>query len=339
VNDTVERVTLYPLAGLTGDWEDEPFDHSKLPAMITPDVTVENVARMFRTDTWDFFEKEMSKRDMEVLRRINSGIVHRYLSTRYGTSEPEQNSIQVVHNVAACLRLIRPMRQYALVINGALEPDGTIQIQSFDHPVHLMDVPQIQKGFLLRNRDVTELQSIASSFLTALAGEYWKFRMPLSLYEAGHFQDRFWKSRFIVWSSAIEAIFTSHTRDREHSGSKVAKARIKWFLGANTKIYAPGDVPSFAPQPEPTIDSVLDDLYEVRNCIAHGDRVPDKFFAQAASWGENTNRLQTLEEAASFTVRASLLKILKQGLLNHFKGGAESQAYFTAYNLVRSRLP
>ena len=339
MNDTVGRVTLYPLAGLTGDWEDEPFDQAQLPAMITPDVTVENVATMFKTDTWNFFEKEMSKRDMEVLRRINIAIVHRYLSTRYGTSGPEQDSIQVVHNVAACLRLIRPMRQYALVINGALEPDGTIQIQSFDHPVHLMDVPQIQKGFLLRNRDVTDLQSIASSFLTAMAGQYWKFRMPLSLYEAGHFQDRFWKSRFIVWSSAIEAIFTSQTRDREHSGSKVAKARIRWFLGANTKIYAPGDVPSIAPQPEPTIDSVLDDLYEVRNCIAHGNRVPDKFFVQAASWGENTNRLQTLEEAASFIVRASLLKILKQGLLNHFKGGSESQAYFTAHNLVRSRLP
>jgi hypothetical protein len=339
VNDLMPRVTLYPLAGLAAPWEDEPFDESQLPATIVSGVTVENVAAMFKDDTWDFFETEIGKRDMEVLRRIKCAIVHRYPSAEFGSGEAEQQSVQLIHNIAACLRLIRPMRQYALVINGPLQSDGTIQVQSFDHPIHLMEIPEIQKGFLLRNRDVAELQSVSTAFLDAMAGEYWKFRMPVSLYEAGHFQDRFWKSRFIVWSSAIEAIFTSQTPDREHSGSKVAKARIRWFLGGGTKIYAPGDVPSFAPQPQPTIDKVLDDLYEVRNCIAHGDRVPDRFFAQRFTGVQDTNRLATLEEAASFIVRASLLKILRNGLLKHFKGGPESRAYFRANGLVRSSLP
>jgi hypothetical protein len=163
--------------------------------------------------------------------------------------------------------------------------------------------------------------------------------MPVSLYEAGHFQDRFWKSRLFLWSSAVEAIFTSQTSDREHSGSRVAKARVKWFLGANTKIYAPGDVPSFASQSTPTIGDVIDDLYEVRNCLAHGDKVPDRFFAQTSTDDGDVNRLETLTEVASFIVRASLLKILKDNLLNHFKGGAESQSYFGANGLVRSMLP
>jgi hypothetical protein len=229
------------------------------------------------------------------------------------------------------------MRQFALMINGPLEPDGVIKIQSFDHPVHLMEIPEIQKGFTLRDRDLRELQSVAPHFLTAMAGEYWKFRMPVSLYEAGHFQDRLWKARFSLWTSAIEAIFTSQTKDREHSGSMVAKARIKWFLGENTKIYFPGDVPSFAPRQEPTINDVLDDLYEVRNCIAHGDKVPDRFFGHAYD-GDHGNKLVTLEEAASFIVRASLLRILKDNLLPHFKGGVESQMYFRAQGLVRSQL-
>jgi hypothetical protein len=336
--DEAQRVTLYPIAAIARSWEDEPFDESTLPATIVPDVTVENVAPMFKGDTWSLFEGEISKRDLEVLRGIKHAIVHRYSSRRYGTGELEQQSATLVHNIAACLRLIRPMRQYALVINGPLQADGTISIQSFDHPIHLMEIPYIQKGFSLRNRDVTEFQSVASSFLDAMAGEYWKFRMPVSLYEAGHFQDRFWKSRFFLWSSAIEAIFTSQTSDREHSGSKVAKARVKWFLGANTKIYAPGDVPSFMPQPEPTIADVIDDIYEVRNCIAHGDKVPDKFFVQASTAYER-NRLATLEEAASFIVRASLLKILKDKLLHHFKGSTESQLYFNAKGLIRSKLP
>jgi hypothetical protein len=337
--DEVQRISLYPIAGVTGSWQDEPFDTSALPAQVIPDVHIEDVSSVFRDDTWDFFEREMGKRDVEALRRVKYAIVHRYWSTQHGTGELEKRSSELMHNIAACLRLIRPMRQYALVINGPVRPDGTLHVRYFDHPVHLIEIPNIQKGFLLRNRDVEELKTVAVEFLKAMTGEYWKFRMPVSLYEAGHFQDRFWKARFFLWSSAIEAIFTSQTTDREHSGSKVAKARVKWFLGANTKIYAPGDVPSFAPQPEPTIGEVLDDVYEVRNCVAHGDKVPDRFFSPMSNGYETVNRLMVLEEAASFIVRVSLLKILKDCLLEHFRGGPESQQYFRRNGLVRSQIP
>ena len=341
VKDEAQRVTIYPIAGVAGPWEDEPFDESTLPTTIVPDITVENVTPLFKSGTWSWVEGEIGKRDLEVLKQVKHAIVHRYFSRQYGAGDMEQQSANIVHNLAACLRLIRPMRQFALMMNGPLQADGTISIQSFNHPIHLMEIPHIQKGFSLRNRDVAEFQSFAPNFLDAMTGEYWKFRMPVSLYEAGHFQDRFWKNRFFLWSSAIEALFTSQTPDREHSGSKVAKARVKWFLGATTKIYAPGDVPSFMPQlePEPTIADVIDDIYEVRNCIAHGDKVPDKFFAQTSTGYENINRIATLEEAASFIVRASLLKILKDRLLHHFKGGPESQLYFNANNLIRSKLP
>jgi len=32
----MKKVTLYPVAGLTSAWEDEPFDLSQLPASILP---------------------------------------------------------------------------------------------------------------------------------------------------------------------------------------------------------------------------------------------------------------------------------------------------------------
>jgi len=261
IKNVAQRVTLYPVAGLAGAWEDEPFNHSQLPATIVPGVTLEDVSSMFHDETWKWVAHEIGKRDLEVLERVKHAIVHRYASSQYGTGEPEMASARVVNEIAACLRLIRPMRQFALMISGPLKADGVIQIQSFDHPVHLMEIPEIQKGFALRDRDLGELQSVAPQFVTAMAGDYWKFRMPVSLYEAGHFQDREWKARFSLWTSAIEAIFTSQTRDREHSGSFVAKARIKWFLGETTKIYTPGDVPSFMPaQDEPTIGEIIDDL-------------------------------------------------------------------------------
>ena len=333
------RVSLYPINGLAGSWDDEQFDYSVLPATIVPGVTIEDVSSMFTSDAWSLFEDEMGKRDVEALKAVRFAIVHRYQPT-YLQPDADEESSTLVHNIAACLRLIRPMRQFALLIAGDLQANGAIQIRRFNHPVHLQEIPSIQKGFFLRNRDIDVLKSVAPAFLMAMAGEYWKFRMPVSLYEAGHFQDDLWKSRFILWCSAIEAIYTSQTRDREHSGSRVAKARIKWFLGANTKIYAPGDVPSFAPQSEPTIADIVDDLYEVRNCIAHGDKVPDSFFQPIPTglYGP-MNRLSVLEEGASFIVRASLLRMLKDNLLNHFRGGAEAQTYFMANGMVRSLLP
>jgi hypothetical protein len=167
--------------------------------------------------------------------------------------------------------------------------------------------------------------------------------MPLSLQDAAHFIDRQWKARMSLACSAIESIYSSQTQDHEHSGSRLMKARIKWFLGESTSIYWPGDVQSFLHGgKEPTIGDVLDDLYDVRNFLAHGDRVPDKYFSQfshsAGYSATETNQLTVLEEAASFIVRASLIKILKDDLLEHFKGGPESQAYFAKYGLVNSRL-
>lgn len=41
------RVNLYAIVSLAYGWEDEPFDHTKLPAPIDPNVAIENVASMF----------------------------------------------------------------------------------------------------------------------------------------------------------------------------------------------------------------------------------------------------------------------------------------------------
>jgi hypothetical protein len=331
------RVNLYAIYGTSHEWEDEPFDESKLPAAIIPTVRIENVSSMFTPDAFRVFEERLSPDDLKSLKAVKFAIVHRFQTTSYHDKETQSlETGQIVYNVAACLRLIRPMRQFAMRVHGTLNNDGTLDVGGFDHPVHLMEVPAIQKDFRLRNRDIEELQKVAAKYESALTGEYWKFRMPLNLHDAAHFIDDQWKARMSLMCSAIEAIYTSQTHDREHSGSKVAKARIKWFLGENTSIYAPGDVPSFylSGAKQPTIADVLDDLYEVRNCIAHGDRVPDKHFNQNGSVG-----ISVLEEAASYIVRASLIKMLKEDLLVHFKGGPESQAYFSSHGLIRSRLP
>ena len=332
------RVTLYPISAVSGAWQDDPFDHSQLPAQIVPEVTIENVKAMFNNETFSWVGSEMGKRDVEALSGVKYAIVHRFKVPHLDNGQADQDSAQLVNNLAACLRLIRPMRQFAAMMRGSLRPDGTVEIQTFEHPVNLMDVPQVQKGFSLRNRDVTEFQNVVNEFLVGMSGEFWKFRMSVAFHDGGHFAVSYWKSRFALWCSAVEALFTS--QNRNHQGSLVATERIKWFLGANTSIYGPGDIQSFMPKANYTVAQVVEDLYEVRNYIAHGERIPDRFFEMIPGGylGEDGNIVTVLHDGLSFIIRASLLRILRENLLPHFADGSAAEKYFAAAGLTKSAL-
>ncbi len=235
------------------------------------------------------------------------------------------------------LRLVRPMRQRALLVRGDLRDNGTIEVRHFEHPIDF-EVPELQKLFHLRNRDVELLRAVADEFLRAMRGEFWKFRMAVEFHEAGHLQGLYWKARYLLWCSSLEAIFTSH--NREHRGSLVAKERIKWFLGADASIYEPGDIPSFAPQANIKIGDVLDNLYRLRNFIAHGDRIPDDFFQRTMRQGLSgpLNVLVVLNEAVSFIARKSLLRIIQDNLLDHFAGATSAETYFANEGLTFSAI-
>jgi hypothetical protein len=136
--------------------------------------------------------------------------------------------------------------------------------------------------------------------------------------------------------SAIEGLYTSTAEQ----GSNVAKARIKWFLGASTSIYPPGELSDLLADPDINIDGILDELYNMRNYIAHGDRLPDCYFigSKRNGIGRPVNLFNVLTEAASFIIRKSLLKILKDDLPEHFKGADEAQMYFAANGLSKKAI-
>jgi hypothetical protein len=199
-------------------------------------------------------------------------------------------------------------------------------------------VPEVQRLFKLRNRDADDLRALAPDFLRGMRGEFWKFRMAVQFHELGHFQALDWKARSLLWCSAIESIYTSH--NREHQGSLVAASRIKWFPGENSSIYAPGDVSSLLEDPHITVGQIVRDLYELRNYVAHGDRIPDTYFRSTLRQGFNggVTKREVLLEAASFIIRSSLLRILRENLLDHFAGADSAEAYFGAEGLTRAAL-
>jgi hypothetical protein len=340
-----QHFSLYDIYALETYADSDAFDKTRLPVEITDDVRIEHVEPLLNKDTFAFVAPRMGTDSAERLESVKYALVHRF-ELNSGPSiglddeeEQKNKSVMLVRNIAACLRLIRPMRQFALSMSGTVREDGTFNVRSFDSPIELMETPENQKLFHLRNRDVDDLKKYAPLFLRAMNTGIWKFKMAAQFHELGHFQDgEHWKARYLLWSSAIESIYTSHNSD--HKGSNVARERIKWFLGENTSIYPPGDLSEFVSDPKITIGAIIDDVYEVRNYLAHGDRIPDRFFQERPRSGLNgpLNRMTVLYEAQSFIIRHSMLRMLRDGLTAHFAGHAESEAYFGAQGLTNSLL-
>lgn len=109
------KVNLYALYGIAHDYEDDPFDESVLPVEIIPTVTIENVSSMFKDDAFHIFEAGLNPRELKALKAVKYAFVHRFAVNGYRDKETQElEGGQLVVNIAACLRLIRPMRQFAI---------------------------------------------------------------------------------------------------------------------------------------------------------------------------------------------------------------------------------
>jgi len=79
--------------------------------------------------------------------------------------------------------------------------------------------------------------------------------------------------------------------------------------------------------PNLTVADIVDEIYCLRNHIAHGDKIPEYYYQAIgrSEFGTDLNRIDLLIEAISFIVRRSLLKILKNNLLSHFQDSGSSE--------------
>jgi len=333
------ELSLIPIHSL-GTWSfDEKFDLNKLPLEILPGLTIEDVSPLLGDDPFVVWKRMLGESLTEKLENLRYALVHRF--------DPEKLSphdlYEPLNLVASCLRIVRPMRQGTLaVVHGIIRADnGKLDIRSFSLSERQtgVEVVEAHKLSTLRNQDAETLRQLASEFIRAMNGDFWKFRMAVEFHDRGYFESYNWKPRFILWCSAIESLFTSHNAD--HKGSRVAKARIRWFLGDNAPIYPLGGWPNTIPASELKVIDIVDDLYEMRNHLAHGDKLPDKFLTTCPREGINggVKLAEVLSEAASFVVRESLMKILREGLLDHFADAAPAEAYFRAQGLTNSQLP
>ena len=319
----MNEIEFHPIYSLARDrFDGTGFDLTMLPIRIAEDVTLEDISDLLPKDSFSTWKGFIGADDFERLERIRFALVRRF--------DPSADSAQLpgkIQNVMACLRLIRPMREHLGLFHGRLRKDGSIAIESFSSPYSVDNVPELEKLFALRTEDARKLQEIAPYFLEVQRRKWWKIIMAVEFYQAGFFQTNYWKARYSLRCSSIEAIFGSSALRK----SRVTKDRIMKFLGPDTCIYEPGDIPDHLPQaPEITVRSVIEDLFEVRHCIAHGDRIPDRYFEGEKRAGVHGSLplMAVLDEAASAIARRGILKIMEQKVGHEFECSQTADQFF-----------
>lgn len=210
---------------------------------------------------------------------------------------------------------------------NSINPQESRRQEGFDVP-EPAKVPEVQKLFAIRKRDIDPLRIILPEFLQVyrknaegkLADEYEPLRMAVQLYGEAYAL-RYWKARHILWWAAIESLYGN--------AETAAKARMFAFFGNkslidgyNCSIYEGGDIPScyfYSSNTDHTLGEMVPLMYEVRNASAHGQKVPDSHFTRVAHPFGAVIAIDALAEAATFVVRKTLTEILRRSLRERFR--------------------
>src|SRR6266568_5642717 len=261
------EIQLIPLEKIA-----EPiFDLSQLPVEIAPGVEVADVSALLPPSEFEYMQAEVGRHQLRYFTSsIKYGLVHRYELPVLDDESASKNKTDLLNNVFCLLRLIRPHRRLGGV-NGHISGDRpTFSGTTFPHDT--LDVPEALKLFAVRNKDLKELVTLLPTFLKAMQGAYWPFRMAVQYYYMGY-EVNDWKGRLLHWgSAALHALYSP-------SSEKLLR-RIKAFLGEATPIYPPDEHPEFEflPAEPTTVGDVIEDINAVRNSIAHGERISDSYF-------------------------------------------------------------
>jgi len=342
-----DKIHFTPInAGIIGLDEDPLVGpYQVLPA---ENLTIENVSHLITEKTFSVWKSDcgVSRRTANSLESLKFAIVHRRSSSSPSDDGLLSPSFSLVGSAASCLSLIRPTRKSRVRdIRGLIKADGTFDAVGFGMLEDLADVPEIQKIFGVREKDIHLLISILPEFMRLYQTDddgkmsnYEPLRMAVQLYGEGYALS-YWKARHILWWSAIEALYGSN--------EVAAMARIYAFFGNknlldgyNCPIYEKRDIPTyFYAQPDSlhTLGKIVPLIYEVRNESAHGQKVSDIHFVPIPHpLGQGVVGLEAFAEAATFIIRKTVIEILKRGWRERFTNrGTRDDFWLYEYGLDR----
>jgi hypothetical protein len=327
------KIEFLPIhADTHGYMSDDPPLTGSHTILADENLTIENVSHLITTDTFSLWTKDcyVSRDTASALQNIDYAIVHRYSSLTDRDAKLDGHSTELVNTAFACLALIRPTRRSrAMNIPGIIKPDGKFEPHGFSAMHDPADVPEIQKLFTIRKKDIDVLTAVLPEFIKLyekddkgqLKDEYEPLRMAIQLYGEAY-AISYWKARHILWWSAIEALY-GNSEDAAMARIYALFGNKKMIDGYHRSIYDDEDIPScYSPTGDchHTLGKMVPLIYDVRNASAHGQKVSALHFVPVPHpFGPNVVGLDALAEAATFIIRKTVIAILQQGFRDRFK--------------------
>jgi hypothetical protein len=190
------RVSFYAIERIEqgahrGDAEDEDFDPDILPFDLGNGITIEDVSSLIPEGEFEVYKNGMGSHLHEHLERLRYALVHRFPEVEteaegrfIPTDEYVERSRRKIRETAACLRLIRPTVQRLHLFEGRISENGMFNQVGLDVPRGDPFTPINQRHFGFRTKDAYALRRVIPLFHSAMAGEFWKFRMAIQMHEA-----------------------------------------------------------------------------------------------------------------------------------------------------------
>jgi hypothetical protein len=190
-------------------------------------------------------------------------------------------------------------------------------------------------GLSLKNKNlsVEELGKLIDGVRSAIEANSIESRNPFQYLEIG-LQTAFHhlKAGALLWMIGLDSLLAA-----QHEA--LFASRLCRLLGADTRIFPEDCV---GRRPAYTVGGVAADIYQLRNQIAHGDRIRDAYLekckfrfdppvSEELRIGECTHQLVFLE-AALFALVAALRKVILDGHLNRLSQPKEWKKYLGGEN-------
>jgi hypothetical protein len=238
---------------------------------------------------------------------------------QYGARKRLPKSATELRNAMLAFQLWAPKGWTGIIINADSTDAGSLKVDSVQCPE-----PYVKTewgNFLsLKHLPVAELGKLIDGVCAAMEADSAESHNPFQYLEIG-LQTAFdhFKAGALLWMIGLDSLLTAQSE-------ALFASRLCRLLGADTRIF-PDD--SVGRRPVYTVAAVAADIYQMRNQIAHGDRIHDAYLektefrfdhpdAEYLRIGERTYQSVFLE-AALFALVAALRKVILDGHLERLR--------------------
>jgi hypothetical protein len=301
---------------------------SKLPLELADRFAVRDVSGVLAKDSLQLWEEYVSKKQMEEVETWHDSLVREYDDQTSDGTDDER----LLYYAIAHLRIISPNRTSGSDrIKGSTRKEGLL-VSQYTYTVQPIFLEDCEFGFEI---SVPALESLRlwMPWIEEFCRDwrkYYPLYVSMRLSEKAYLENDL-DIRHLLRVAAIEALFGSE----KVFGQNAVVPRVMRFVGQGKKVDLYSSYRSeFQHLPKlPLTEQLLRDMYVLRNKIAHGDRIPEKWKKEPLRHATLDHRplmhADILREAATAVLRLSWGRIVPERLQSVFADKAQMEAFLS----------